>query len=226
MIIVVTVPFYCAGGLLLISAPRRPNSTPTPNVPAGATRPNTTGAPPSPTAIGAALLPTLTPILVLRTTPTQISFAPTPTPITLPGGLGTTNPTAISFFPPTQAGGAPFCSAFNGVRFDNIRADVPAQAAGGGAVYCRQLTDNNAIGVQSVLDRGVILAFDVFALDGSRAVTRFNARVGICLRGSGQIVFLDATLSPRTPADLPTSSDGGFSCAGIPNAGTVVLVSR
>jgi hypothetical protein len=36
--------------------------------------------------------------------------------------------------------------------------------------------------------------------------------------------FRDATNAPRTTTPLTTTSQNGYTCAAIPNAGTVVLV--
>lgn len=67
-------------------------------------------------------------------------------------------------------------------------------------------------------------AVDVFALSETGSVVRFNLPVTVCLLGSGDFFFLDATLAPRVPQLMPTFMSGGYTCANIPNAGMVVLV--
>ena len=68
-------------------------------------------------------------------------------------------------------------------------------------------------------------AVDVFALhhDGL-PTTFFNKPVLTCLQGSGVFLYLDATVSPRAVIELPVFARDGYTCASIPNAGTVVLV--
>jgi hypothetical protein len=85
--------------------------------------------------------------------------------------------------------------------------------------------DSAEIGKPEVLERGVIQAVDVFALlhDGSPTAV-FNHPVTVCLRGSGALLYLDATVAPRTVAELPVFAQPGYTCGFVPNAGTVVLV--
>lgn len=219
MVIAATLPFYCAGVLLLISRqPPRPASTPTP---ASATAQTATGPTvrPTITPISVGQQPSPTQISLLNVTPTQISiFAPTPTGVVI---FGTPFPVL-----PTPDSQLPFCADLSGATSLDIRASVPANAAGGAAIYCRTLTNIYSVGNQSVIDRGIRLAVDIFAMDGNRQVTRFSAAIKLCLRGSGAFVFLDANQSPRTPADLPATFENGYTCASIPNAGTAVLVEH
>jgi hypothetical protein len=41
---------------------------------------------------------------------------------------------------------------------------------------------------------------------------------------TGALLHLDATVAPRVAVELPTWASEGYTCATIPNAGTVVLV--
>jgi hypothetical protein len=224
MVIGATIPFYCAGVVLLVSVPRPRTATPTadpstPQVTAG-TLTSTTKPTITPISVGQAASPT--PIILLNSTPTTISIFATPTPLVMFGSpVGTLRPAF-----PTPQNQMPYCADFNGLTSQEIRASVPSNAAGGAAVYCRTLTNPFSVGNQSVIDRGIRIAVDVFAMDGSRQVTRFNQAVKLCLQGQGAFVFLDANQSPRTPADLPATYESGYTCASIPNAGTAVLVSR
>ena len=80
---------------------------------------------------------------------------------------------------------------------------------------------------ESVLDAGVINAVDVFALEkGGQPIKTFNKSVLACLLGNGRFIYLDDSNAPRVPATLATTALNGYTCASIPNPGTVVLVSH
>lgn len=72
------------------------------------------------------------------------------------------------------------------------------------------------IGVQSVLDMGVLDAVDVWGNTGSG----YEA----CFPGPGRVIFLDAATSPRTVVNLEHSVQGEYTCATSGRAGTMVLV--
>jgi hypothetical protein len=94
----------------------------------------------------------------------------------------------------------------------------PVQWLGG------SVTSSGNIGVQSVIDRGVLQAVDVF-LSGPNA--QFTGDAAVCLKGSGAMVFLAASGVPRTPQDLiawQTPSFPGYTCATLYQPGTLVLV--
>lgn len=139
----------------------------------------------------------------------------TPRPSSGAGGATTTRATA------------PLCDGTNGV-VQRVRAQVPGNAVTNGSVFCNELTGdvNMSVGNRQVVDAGIIMAVDVFGLDlYGTPVTTFNTAVRVCLPGNGGIYFLDANQSPRQPQALPVSAENGYSCASIPNAGTVVLVN-
>lgn len=103
-----------------------------------------------------------------------------------------------------------------------------------GNVFCRiivqddQVITNYAeIGIQSVIDLGVVQAVDLFGLlpDGSPVVP-FVAPMRVCLRGTGDAIFLTAATAARTSVYLPvlTDSPPNYACANVPVSGTVVLV--
>ncbi len=134
---------------------------------------------------------------------------PVPNPVSLPGVV--------------QSPSIPLCSDLNGAVNPVVRAKLPSGVYG---IYCRIIAENRQftrtpaeVGVQSVLDEGVIHAVDVFSPSGASA-----AGTQICLQGAGSIVFLDAANAPRVPQTLPTTTQGGYTCVTIPNTGTVVLV--
>lgn len=127
----------------------------------------------------------------------------------------------------------PLCSLIGGGVDTIVRANVPNNTITDGSVFCRVLNKNGTsvtgsdeIGNLSVLQRGVIEAVDVFGLhfDGAPVVP-FNTPVQVCLQGSGTLLFLDAVQSPRTVSSPAASSQSGYTCANIPNAGMVVLVN-
>ena len=52
-----------------------------------------------------------------------------------------------------------------------------------------------------------------------------NQGVEVCFPQAGDIVFLDASTSPRTVRTIPFTYSDGFTCVNVATAGTVVLVS-
>ncbi len=117
----------------------------------------------------------------------------------------------------------PLCNDLNGTTNSIVRAALPGGVYG---VHCRVIAENSSfirtpaeLGVQSVLDRGVIQAVDIFSPSGVSV-----AGATICLQGTGNLVFLDATQAPRVPQNLPVSIQNGYSCTTIPALGTLALV--
>jgi hypothetical protein len=130
-----------------------------------------------------------------------------------------------------QSTQAPLCADFGGQTSAVVRADIPAGAVNGGSVFCRVLAENNnvlnpsAIGFESVLSLGVINAVEVFGITHTGGfVQQFNAGVKVCLQGTGDIIYMDASQTPRTPTRISYTSENGFTCASVNNGGTVVLV--
>ncbi|HML23379.1 MAG TPA: Calx-beta domain-containing protein [Aggregatilinea sp.] len=128
---------------------------------------------------------------------------------------------------------APLCADLDGSTSPIIRADVPAGTVPNGSVYCRIITENGVyrsgehtgeVGIQSVLELGVIQAVDVFGLQGDIPVPDFTGSINVCLEESGRFLYLDATTAPRVVSELPVWLDGEYTCASVANAGTVVLV--
>jgi hypothetical protein len=60
---------------------------------------------------------------------------------------------------------------------------------------------------------------------GGVPVAAYNNTILVCLRGEGNFFFRDATGIPRTTQQLATTPRGDFTCAVVPNSGTVILVS-
>ncbi len=81
-----------------------------------------------------------------------------------------------------------------------------------------QCTDVGAagVGIQSIVDMGIIDAVDVWAY--------VEQGVEICFGREGRIIFLDAATSPRSQAQVDSYRLGHQTCAYLQRAGTVVLV--
>ena len=111
-----------------------------------------------------------------------------------------------------------------------------AQAADGtvtdGAVFCRVLVENGnfkgdpgQVGNAGLIAMGIWQAVDVFGLTaGGNSVVLFNHPVYVCLSGTGTLYYADASNAPRVYVQIASSVQGGFTCASIPNAGTLVLI--
>ena len=95
--------------------------------------------------------------------------------------------------------------------------------------YCRLLMKNGGVikfpGAvpQNLINLGVILAVDVYRLQGGQSITDFGGYSRICLAGEGRLFYLDARTSPRAQVELATESLDGMTCGWIPAAGTLVL---
>lgn len=139
--------------------------------------------------------------------------------------------TAVCLFhpvlPPPPAGPpgdqAPLCRALDGSTNSIIRVQPPGAAS---PIYCRIVAENSAyvrnpgeIGVQSVIDLGVIQAVDLFNLTGDR-----TGGIRVCLEGRGGIIFLASEQAPRQPHRLESIVEGDYTCTTLPGTGTVVLV--
>ncbi|MEW6580552.1 MAG: hypothetical protein AB1435_15345 [Chloroflexota bacterium] len=129
---------------------------------------------------------------------------------------------------------APLCADLTGATNPIVRADIPSGTVTNGGVYCRVIAENGAfvamhngaaaIGNADVLAQGVIQAVDVFGMAGGTGFVAFNNPIEVCLQGSGRFLFLNAATAPRALSQLPAVSEGGYTCASVPSAGTVVLV--
>jgi hypothetical protein len=127
----------------------------------------------------------------------------------------------------------PLCADFDGSTNGIVHAAIPDGTVTDGSVFCRILVENAGfvrqsaeVGRPEVLSQRVIQAVDVFALrhDGS-STAFFNNTISVCLQGKGVFLYLDATVSPRSVIPLPVFVQNGYTCASVPNAGTVVLVN-
>jgi hypothetical protein len=82
------------------------------------------------------------------------------------------------------------------------------------------------IGIQRLLDLGIFHAVNLYGLlqDGTAANT-FSQPVEICLRGTGEVLFVAASDTTRTPVRLASVDRGGYACVLLPSAGLLVMVS-
>ncbi len=103
-----------------------------------------------------------------------------------------------------------------------------------GNTYChiivrdgRIVTSLSEIGIQSVIDLNILQAVDVAGLlPNGVPVIPFDAPVQICLRGSGEVLFLDAAASNRTVERLSAVEQNGSLCVLVTGSGTLVLVQK
>lgn len=145
-----------------------------------------------------------------------------PPPATGGGSGGGTTTTTSSG--PTVDGNVGLCADLDGSTNAVVRVSTAGIAWG---VNCRIIAMNGGymrtaaeIGVQSVLDMGVLHAVDVF----NPSSATFQP-MSVCLQGAGSLIFLAAAQSPRQPQALSSGASGGYTCATISAPGTVVLVS-
>ncbi len=76
--------------------------------------------------------------------------------------------------------------------------------------------DHYAVGVQSVVDRGILDVVNVWG--------QASQNYEVCFPQSGAIVFVDAATSPRKVTELATDARDGYTCGAMNRAGQVVLV--
>jgi len=108
-----------------------------------------------------------------------------------------------------------------GTPAEGLRLNLPSNSFGRVIAVDGVFIQNSAeIGSDALLRRGVIGAVDVFSFEG----TALGGEV--CLRGSGEMMFLSASHSPRVPSPLESQLRETLTCAFIPGDGTVVLVAE
>ena len=79
-----------------------------------------------------------------------------------------------------------------------------------------QRMDHYGVGIQSVVEMGVLDVVDVWG--------HANQYFEVCFPLAGKVVFLDAATSPRTVVTVTNFKRDGYSCASMNRAGTMVLV--
>jgi predicted outer membrane repeat protein len=97
--------------------------------------------------------------------------------------------------------------------------------------YCRILMKNGGVVSYSgaipadLIGLGVILAVDVYRLEGGMTVNSFPNYARICLAGKGRFFYMDGRDMPRYPIEMPIEWVDNLTCAWIPAPGTVVLTN-
>ena len=79
-----------------------------------------------------------------------------------------------------------------------------------------QRYDHYAVGVQSVVDRGILDVVDVWG----QASQNFE----VCFPQEGAIVFVDSATSPRQVSEVDSAYRDGYTCGVMDRAGQMVLV--
>lgn len=122
---------------------------------------------------------------------------------------------------PTTGGAGSTSTVSDGVELANVPANT----------YYRVLVKNGATTgfsgavPASLLQLGVILAADVYRLDGGQSLTSFPNYSRVCLAGEGRLFYMDARQAPRTVIELDTEMLGDSTCGWIPAPGTVILTN-
>lgn len=144
-----------------------------------------------------------------------------------------TTATPTGAFPTPPA--TPECAFRNTIDNDVVRAGIPDTLLG--SIFCRtlvqngnyiywrtnQITDDENIGISGLLELDIRQAVDVF----SPGLSYYEGGIVMCLRGRGDMIYLNANNAPRiaeivgtyTVDDFP-----GFTCLTIFEPGTLVLV--
>ncbi|MCL4253081.1 MAG: hypothetical protein KJ043_04805 [Anaerolineae bacterium] len=97
--------------------------------------------------------------------------------------------------------------------------------------YCRVLMKNGGVTDFSgaipaqLINLGVILAVDVYRLQGGMSINTFPDYARVCLAGQGRLFYLDGRTSPRTQVELATETSGNLTCGWIPAPGTLILTN-
>ena len=103
-----------------------------------------------------------------------------------------------------------------GVSLNKTDLSVTAVHGLNSGIECQRV-DNAGVGIQWVIDLGVLDAVDVWSFVG--------LGYEVCFPQSGRIIFLDAAASPRTVlTDISYELRDGYTCAAMKIAGTLVLV--
>jgi hypothetical protein len=82
------------------------------------------------------------------------------------------------------------------------------------------------IGLQRLLDLGIYHAINLYGLldDGTAANTLIQP-LEICMRGTGEVLFVAAADPMRTIVRLASVDRGGYACVMLPSAGLLVMVN-
>ena len=96
---------------------------------------------------------------------------------------------------------------------DNIIVRPVAGTRSG--IQC-QVIHEAGVGQRAVIDKGIIAAVDIWAW--------VDPGVEVCLRGQGNLIFLDAADAPRSVSLIPAYTESDMTCATFNRPGSLVLV--
>ena len=96
---------------------------------------------------------------------------------------------------------------------DNIIVRPVAGTRSG--IQC-QVIHEAGVGQRAVIDKGIIAAVDIWAW--------VDPGVEVCLRGQGNLIFLDAADAPRSVSPIPAYTELDMTCATFNRPGSLVLV--
>ncbi|MCL4254231.1 MAG: hypothetical protein KJ043_10680 [Anaerolineae bacterium] len=97
--------------------------------------------------------------------------------------------------------------------------------------YCRVLMRNGGVVSYSgaipaeLIGLGVILAVDVYRLEGGMSINTFPNYSRVCLAGQGRLFYMDSRNAPRVSIELATETEGNLTCGWIPAPGTLILTN-
>ena len=97
--------------------------------------------------------------------------------------------------------------------------------------YCRVLMKNGGVVSYSgaipadLIGLGVVLAVDVYRLQGGATVNTFPDYARVCLAGSGRLFYMDGRNAPRVSVELATEAVDNLTCGWIPAPGTLILTN-
>ncbi len=97
--------------------------------------------------------------------------------------------------------------------------------------YCRVLMRNGGVVSYSgaipadLISLGVILAVDVYRLEGGMSINTFPDYARVCLSGPGRLFYMDSRNAPRVSIELASENVDGLTCGWIPAPGTLILTN-
>ncbi|MCL4253408.1 MAG: hypothetical protein KJ043_06480 [Anaerolineae bacterium] len=97
--------------------------------------------------------------------------------------------------------------------------------------YCRILMRDGGVVSYSgaipadLISLGVILAVDVYRLEGGASVNSFPNYARVCLAGAGRLFYMDSRNAPRISIELGAENVDGLTCGWIPAPGTLILTN-
>jgi uncharacterized protein YgiM (DUF1202 family) len=168
--------------------------------------------------------PTATPTGTVTASVTPSStFTGTPPPtLTL---MPTSAATALADYLSVQTGGViTSTGGLNIVTRDGDLGNLYASVISTGGTLSPEAAAQ--IGVPALLNLGIQHAVNLFGLlQGGSPAYALIQPVEICIRGTGEVLFVDALDVTRTVVRLASVDRGGYACVLLPSAGLLVMVN-